>query len=152
MDQRFVGNPPRGGALGQVLSPDGSNAAVAALAGRWHQPAPGLNDDITWTLDKSGTLTIRRVPKKGKPEDVVRQLEILRERQFAIKQGTSMQFAPFFVDGKKLYLSWTRGPTAITVANEAGPAPDLARRTNPPRGVGGRHARLSAAHGTNGAE
>jgi hypothetical protein len=112
--------------LGKTLTPEESAAAVAALAGRWHQPARGLDDAITWTVDKTGKLTIKRVPKTGKPEEVARQLEIIRERQFAIKQGTSTQFAPFFVDGKRLYLSWTSGAIAVPVANEAELVLDLA--------------------------
>ncbi len=122
----FDGSPAHEALLGKTLTPEESRLAVAALAGRWHQPARGLDDAITWTIDLKGKLTIRRTPKTAKPEDVVRQLEIVRERMFALKQGTSTQFAPFFRDGTRLFLSWTSGAIAIPVANEAELALDLA--------------------------
>lgn len=113
-------------ALGPVVAPTDSPARVAALAGTWHQPARGLDDAVTWVIDKTGSLAVRRTSKRGKVDEPVRQLAFARDRLLAIKTGNSTQFAPFFRDGNTLYLSWTSGAVPIAIADESKFALDLA--------------------------
>ncbi len=98
------------------------------LAGNWHQPARGLDDAVTWIVKPDGTLTIRRVPKKGKPSESTKRLELARDRLLALRTGESTQFVPFFPTNTRLYLSWTSGALAVPIANENSFALDLADR------------------------
>lgn len=113
-------------ALGAVVVPADSQARVAALAGTWQKPAQGLDDAITWTVDKSGALAVRRTNKQGKVDEPPKQLSFARERLLAITTGNSTQFAPFFHDGKAFYLSWTSGAMPIAMTDENKLALDLA--------------------------
>jgi hypothetical protein len=113
-------------ALGAVVPAADSPGRVAALAGTWNQPARGLDDAVTWTIDKTGALAVRRTSKRGKVDEPKKQLAFARDRLLAITTGNSTQFAPFFRDGNTLYLSWTSGAMPIAIADEKKLALDLA--------------------------
>jgi len=114
--------------LGAKLPPAVSQQRVAALAGTWNRPASELDDAVTFKIGPGSKLVIRRISKKEKHEDPPKEIEFPRERLMAIKTGTSAQFVPAFVDGDRLYLSWTSGALAIPVPNKNAFVLDLADR------------------------
>ena len=123
----FDSGPVYDALLGPGVLPADSVARVAELAGTWLLPGVGLDDTITWKISRDGTLAAKRTSKKqGSHDDPVRQLAFTRDRQLALKSGTSSQFVPFFADSDHLYLSWTSGALPIRIANEQQFALELA--------------------------
>ncbi len=118
----YDGAARRDALLGAKLSPEDSATRVAALSGTWLGPAVGRNDAIQWRLAPTGALEVTRTSGQGKRatrhDEPPHELAFVRERQLAFKTGSSTQFVPAFVDGDRIYLSWTAGALAIPIASE----------------------------------
>jgi hypothetical protein len=114
--------------LGDPLGPDKLAAALDAVTGKWSEPARGLDDAIEWTIGPSGTLSVRRTSNGKTHDEPTRQLSFARERLLALRNGPATQFVPMFVDGDKLFVSWTSGAMAIPMQNKDNIVLDLASK------------------------
>jgi hypothetical protein len=118
--------------LGAPISNDESDRRIGELTGTWKHPSVGKNDEITWIISPTGKLDVHTISTdtagKHTTRDQSYQLSFTRERQLALQLGTSVQFVPVFVDGDRLYVSWTSGAIAIRIPNPESFAIDVADR------------------------
>jgi hypothetical protein len=118
--------------LGEPLTKQESERRVAELTGTWNHPSVGKNDVITWSIATGGKLDVHTISTdtagKQSARDQTYQLEFERERELALRTGTAVQFVPAYVEGDRLYVSWTTGAIAIPIPNPQSFALDLADR------------------------